>query len=83
MANVWGGLLGWLGTRAATSLRDAGLSHVDDLVKEAMLNPELARALLQKVPTKPDTGAAVRIMQAAKRIAVAGPTIGATQNDQP
>jgi hypothetical protein len=82
IAGAGGGIAGWLGKRVASALRDAGLANVDDLVKEAMLNPELARALLQKVPVKPDTGAAIRIAQTAKRIAVSGPVIGASPKDQ-
>jgi hypothetical protein len=74
-----GGLAGWLGARTVSALRDAGISHVDDLVKEAMLNPELARSLLQKVPAPSDKGAIERIVRATKQIAVAGPAIGATQ----
>jgi len=76
------GVLGWLGARAVSALRDAGISHVDDLVKEAMLNPDLARALLQKVPAPSDKGAIERIVKAAKQVAIAGPTIGATQADR-
>jgi hypothetical protein len=77
--SVGGGVLGWLGARTVSALRDAGISHVDDLVKEAMLNPELARSLLQKVPRPSDKGAIERIVRAAKQIAVSGPAIGATQ----
>lgn len=81
-AGASGGIVGWLGTKVGGALRDAGLSSVDDLVKEAMLNPELARALLQKVPAKSDSEALVKILRAAKRVSVAGPTLGASQNDR-
>lgn len=74
-----GGILGFIGAKTYAALRDAGITHVDDLVKEAMLNPELARSLLQKVPKPSDKGAFDRIAKAAKQIAVAGPAIGATQ----
>jgi hypothetical protein len=77
-----GGVLGWLGARTVSALRDAGITHVDDLVKEAMLNPDLARALLQKVPAPSDKGAIERIVRAAKQVAIAGPTIGATQQER-
>jgi hypothetical protein len=80
--SVGGGVLGWLGARTVSALRDAGISHVDDLVKEAMLNPELARALLQKVPAPSDKGTIERIVRAAKQIAVSGPAIGATQDNR-
>jgi hypothetical protein len=81
-SSVGGGIAGWLGARTVSALRDAGISHVDDLVKEAMLNPELARALLQKVPAPSDKGAIERIVRAAKQIAVSGPAIGASQNNR-
>lgn len=77
--SVGGGFAAWLGTKVGASLRDAGLTHVDELVKEAMLNPELARALLKKVPPKAQGGEIERIVNAARRISVAGPVIGATQ----
>lgn len=80
--SVGGGVLGWLGARTVSALRDAGISHVDDLVKEAMLNPELARSLLQKVPAPSDKGAIERIIRAAKQIAISGPAIGATQQNR-
>lgn len=77
--SVGGGVLGWLGARTVSALRDAGISHVDDLVKEAMLNPELARSLLQKVPGPSDKGAIDRIVRAAKQIAISGPVVGHSQ----
>jgi hypothetical protein len=75
-----GGLVAWLGTKVGASLRDAGIAHVDDLVREAMLNPDLARALLKKVPARAQGGDIERIANAARRISVAGPAIGATQS---
>ena len=82
VAGASGGILGWLGTKVGGALRDAGLSNAESIVKEAMLNPEFARALLQKVPAKTDTESLVRIVRAAKRVAITGPTIGASQNDR-
>jgi hypothetical protein len=38
-------------------MRDAGMKRVDDLVRDALLNPELARKLLMKGP---ESGAASR-----------------------
>jgi len=63
-------------------LRDAGILKVDDLIKEAMLNPDLARALLQKVPKPSDKGALDRIARAAKQIAVSGPAVGSYASDK-
>lgn len=49
-----GGPLGagaaWLGTRSMQALRDAGIANVDQLVTKAMLDPVLARRLLDKAP---------------------------------
>lgn len=68
---VSGGVLGWLGSKVASSLRDAGISHVEDLIKEAMLHPELARELMKKAPAKPTGGEVERIVRTIKRISVA------------
>jgi hypothetical protein len=59
-------------------LRDAGIKRVDELLRDAMLNPELARALLEKVPAKPDTGGAARIIWALRKAALAGAAVGGT-----
>ncbi len=48
-----GGAMSWLGARTISIMRDAGIQRVDELVRDAMLNPELAKALLSKVPDKP------------------------------
>jgi hypothetical protein len=67
-AAVGGMLGGWPGeflgsiittgaTALGTATREAGLAKVDDLVKEAMLHPEIARSLLQKAT--PNSRAAV------------------------
>ena len=43
-----GALIGTLGGATVAAMRDAGMKHVDDLIRDAMLNPELARRLLMK-----------------------------------
>ena len=80
--SIGGGVAGWVGARVVASLRDAGILKVDDLIKEAMLNPDLARALLQKVPKPSDKGALDRIARAAKQIAVSGPAVGSYASDK-
>jgi hypothetical protein len=52
------------------ALRDAGIRKADDLVKAAMLNPDLAAALLRKVPDKITPNAAISLTQRLKRLAV-------------
>jgi hypothetical protein len=66
-----GGIASWIATRIGSSLRDAGIKHVDDLVKDAMLNPDLARELLKKVPPKSADGAWDRIKRTILRTSTA------------
>lgn len=53
--------LGFLGSHVLSGAREAGLQSINDLVKEAMLNPDLAKSLLMKAPKKPDTGSAITL----------------------
>ena len=39
-----------LGTHSMQAMRDAGIANVDQLVTKAMLDPVLARRLLDKAP---------------------------------
>jgi hypothetical protein len=43
----------FIGTRTMQALREAGIANVDDLVTRAMLDPVLARRLLEKAPVTP------------------------------
>lgn len=52
-----GALAGALGAKVVNGMRQAGLESVDDIVADALLNPERARILLSKMPVRPDTGA--------------------------
>jgi hypothetical protein len=67
------GALGALGSHVIGAMRGAGLAKADDLVKEALLNPTgdgaLAKALLMKMPIKPDVGSAVTLAHQLRRIA--------------
>jgi hypothetical protein len=72
------GLMAGIGADYAASLlgglRQAGISKMDDLLTEAMLNPQLARALMQKAPKRPGTGSMVTLRNVLRGIAVAAPT---------
>jgi hypothetical protein len=46
----WMGLATALGATAINAARRAGMAKVDDLVRDALLDPALAKALLQKTP---------------------------------
>lgn len=72
---------GWVGSAAGAGLgahfgrvidamRQAGLQGVDDIVKDAMLNPERARALLAKVGGEPTKAQAVSLARVYVRAAL-------------
>jgi hypothetical protein len=65
--------LGVMGQSVVGRARDAGLEKVDDLVKQAMLNPDIARYLLGKVSIKPETRATVSPAQQLRRLSVFEP----------
>lgn len=52
-----GALAGAVGGKLVSAMRAAGIETVDDIVADALLNPERARVLLSKIPSKPDEGA--------------------------
>lgn len=63
--------LGWMGAKVANSVRAAGFKKVDDLITEAMLNPDLARDLLRRAPARPDSGQSIALASRLRRIALA------------
>jgi hypothetical protein len=53
-AHGWAGALaGLVGTEVVQALRRAGIDRVDQLITEAMLNPDIGRRLLLKAPKDP------------------------------
>lgn len=52
------------------AMKEAGLQNVNDLVSEALLNPELAAEMLKRVPVKPNTGADVSLAKTLRNYAV-------------
>lgn len=69
---VGGGFVGWLGSKLYGSLREAGLTRMNELRVQAALNPDFALALLQKVPNGPDKGGAALVALRARQMAIAG-----------
>lgn len=69
-AAVGGGGGAHLG-RVIEAMRQAGLQSVDDIVRDALLNPERARALLAQVRGEPTTGQAIGLARVYMRAAVA------------
>ena len=75
-----GGAAAAIGTGTVQALRQAGLHKVDDLVRDAMLDPATARILLAKAPAKGDSGPYIALAQRYRRAALAG--AGAAEQQQ-
>lgn len=63
-----GTLAGIVGTHVLGGMREAGIRNVEDLIKDAMLNPELAKSLLMKAPKKIDTGSELTLANKLRRV---------------
>lgn len=61
------GLIGIVGGGAVSAMRKAGLEKVDDIIKDALLNPDRARLLLERFPPKPTRREQFRIMERYRR----------------
>lgn len=71
-----GAATGVLGAKVVSGMREAGIKSVDDIVADAMLNPERARILLSKMPMKPDEGALDTLARMYRKSGAG--TVGAT-----
>jgi hypothetical protein len=63
----WGAIAGALGSHVVSSMRAAGLQKVDDLIVQAMLKPDVARALFNRLPNKPSEASTMGLRQALNR----------------
>jgi hypothetical protein len=63
-------------TSLVTAMRQAGLEQIDDIVKDAMLNPDRARLLLQKVKPRDQEQIGHILAQQYRRIAVVSAALG-------
>ena len=63
--------LGWMGAKVANAFRASGLQKVDDLVTQAMLNPDLAQQLLRRAPAQSDSGQSIALAARLRRIGMA------------
>lgn len=57
----------------AGAFRSAGIAKMDDLLTEAMLNPELAKTLMKKAPKRLDTGSGRTLMRVLRGLSVGLP----------
>lgn len=73
---------GALGSQVIGGMRNAGLRHVNDLVKEAMLNPDLAKTLLMRAPIAAGRGSAISLAQQLGRVSMLSAASG-KKTDRP
>jgi len=71
------GLLADYAASLIGNARAAGIAKMDDLLTEAMLHPDLARALLAKAPKRPNTGAMVTLSRVLQRMTLPAATVAA------
>ena len=69
------------GAYLVNTLRQAGIKRTADLYREAMANPELARALMSKMPTSADVGVLHTVARVLRRNLITGPML--TSHSQP
>jgi len=79
LGSTIGGMLGAAYHPIALA-REAGITSMHGLIREAMLNPELANSLLQRNPIRPNTGSDVNLSRALARMSVYS-GIGAEANE--
>jgi hypothetical protein len=72
-----------LGEHILAAKRMAGLAKANTLVRDAMLNPELAMALLKHAPIKPGLGSEPTLTKMLARNSMFGATTAARESNRP
>ena len=68
------------GAYLINSLRSAGIRNTANLYREAMANPELARALISKMPASADSGALHTVARVLRRGLIVGPMLAGQED---
>ena len=72
-----------LGEHLLAAKRMAGLAKANTMVRDAMLNPELAMALLKRAPIKPGLGSEAVLTKLLARNSMFGATTAARESNRP
>lgn len=78
----WGLAAGVVGSHVLGSMREAGIRNIEDLIRDAMLSPDLARALLMKAPRRVDTGSELTLAAKLRNLTAFSAVQSQKQNDQ-
>jgi len=73
-------LLGLVGSHVLSSMREAGMQTVDDLVRDALLDPDLAKTLLMKAPKRVGAGSELSLLRRLRDRSLLGSGLAAAQN---
>ncbi len=65
---IYGSAAGIIGSHLLGGMREAGIRNVEDLVRNAMLDPELAKTLMMKAPKRIDTGSELSAAARLRRL---------------
>lgn len=66
----FGAAAGLIGSHALVGLREAGIRNVEDLIRDAMLNPDLAKSLMMKAPKRAGTGSELTLAHRLRGLAM-------------
>lgn len=72
-----------LGEHILAAKRMAGLAKANTMVRDVMLNPELAMALLKRAPIKPGLGSEAVLTKLLARNSMFGATTAARESNRP
>lgn len=75
---LYGTAAGIVGTHLLAGMREAGIRNIEDLVRNAMLDPELAKTLMMKAPRRIDTGSELSAAARLRRLSA----LSATQSSE-
>lgn len=70
-----------VGNKVLSAIRNAGISKTSDLLKEALLNPEIAKSALMTASKKADRGSELSLAMQLRRLSMLGPQTYGGQQD--
>jgi hypothetical protein len=77
------GMVGAVGSNVMAGLRNAGMQKVADLVKEGLLNPDLAKTYVMKASARANAGSELSLAHQLKRLSILGPIAQQSQTSPP
>lgn len=76
-----GAAAGFLGSHVLVGMREAGIRNVEDLIRDAMLHPDLAKTLMMKAPKRAGSGSTLTLGTRLRKLAMFS-GVNSTSQDQ-